>query len=538
MTRRNTFSIASLGVVLLAARVHAADHSAILPYVADDVVAVGYFQLDKVDLAAMTNELKEWGTPDEALQDLAEHFTPSDDLRTELIAAGCDRVYFLFRVTESIKGGVTLVLPVGEKGDAKAVHVAMADFGGRLWALLDLGWGISSAKGDVVFVLPAKEGAPGEPLKPGVEPPRKEVADALAAIGDADAAFAIVGDADSRRVLREMLPSFPPPIPEIDGKLLADGVRWAGLAITFPPQPTITVMVDAADSNAATTLSQANDKIIALAKVEEAKVLITGEPTEKARAAALLPILSQLTPVIFRTRLSITFGDDPREMAAMKATFGPALASAREAAYNQQRMNDFKQLALGILNYESSKGALPPAAIRDQSGKALLSWRVAILPWIEQNSLYDQFHLDEPWDSEHNLKLVEKMPELYADPDPTIRHALGDAGRTTFVVPVGDKAVFRPNASEGSKYRDIKDGTSNTVMIVEVVPERAVVWTKPDDWDVDLKDSLRGVKRSDRTGFTAAYCDGSVRLVPNTIDPANWAKILTCDGGEVVDFSY
>ena len=75
-----------------------------------------------------------------------------------------------------------------------------------------------------------------------------------------------------------------------------------------------------------------------------------------------------------------------------------------------------KQIVLAMWNYEDLKKHLPPVAIRDKNGKALLSWRVAILPQLEQGALYNEFHLDEPWDSEHNKALVAKMPAVLPRP--------------------------------------------------------------------------------------------------------------------------
>jgi hypothetical protein len=207
----------------------------------------------------------------------------------------------------------------------------------------------------------------------------------------------------------------------------------------------------------------------------------------------------------------------------------------RSELHRNARMNQFKQLALGMLNHESARGALPAAASYDAEGKPLLSWRVQILPYMDQLDLWKQFHLDEPWDSEHNRKLIEKMPDVYADPDPTVRAAVGDNGRTTFVVPTGDGLLF--GGKEATTYKDIIDGTSNTILAVEVVPERAVVWTKPDDWEVDLKDPLRGVKRSDRDWFNTTWCDGSGRILSNSIDADVFRALLTPSGKEVVNHS-
>ncbi len=94
-------------------------------------------------------------------------------------------------------------------------------------------------------------------------------------------------------------------------------------------------------------------------------------------------------------------------------------------------MNNLKQIGLAMHNYESTFGTFPPAYIADKAtGKPLLSWRVAILPFLEQDALYKQFHLDEPWDSAHNKTLIARMPPVYRSPgrrrqagNDTVRHA-------------------------------------------------------------------------------------------------------------------
>ncbi|HVS35105.1 MAG TPA: DUF1559 domain-containing protein, partial [Gemmataceae bacterium] len=94
-----------------------------------------------------------------------------------------------------------------------------------------------------------------------------------------------------------------------------------------------------------------------------------------------------------------------------------AVDNVRDAARRATMVNDLKQLGLAVHNYHDANGAFPKPAIYDKDGKPLLSWRVMLLPYLEQNELYQQFHLDEPWDSDHNKKLLEKMPKVFAPPD-------------------------------------------------------------------------------------------------------------------------
>jgi hypothetical protein len=190
-------------------------------------------------------------------------------------------------------------------------------------------------------------------------------------------------------------------------------------------------------------------------------------------------------------------------------------------------------MTIAMLNYHDTQKHLPASAeIRNKVGKPLLSWRVAILPYLEESDLYKQFHLDEPWDSPHNRTLISKMPSVFADPDPKLKE-LTRAGKTTYQVPVAPETVFY--SSEGTSYREITDGTSKTVLIVEVEPSRAVEWTKPQDWEVDMQNPLEGVARDDRKVFTAGFADGHVQAMAVDADPAKLRGLLTRSGQEVFD---
>src|SRR5438477_510375 len=124
-------------------------------------------------------------------------------------------------------------------------------------------------------------------------------------------------------------------------------------------------------------------------------------------------------------------------------------------------------------NYHDTYRHFPPQALTDKNGKPLLSWRVAILPFIEQDNLYRQFKLNEPWDSEHNKKLLETMPKVYASVNANTKEKF----ETFYQVFVGKGTVFEPG--EKISFPQIPDGTSNTLMAVEAGD--SVPWTKPED---------------------------------------------------------
>jgi hypothetical protein len=181
----------------------------------------------------------------------------------------------------------------------------------------------------------------------------------------------------------------------------------------------------------------------------------------------------------------------------------PAVQKVREAAARSQSSNNLKQIGLAMFNYESAYQTFPPAAIVDKKGNKLLSWRVTILPFIEQEQLYKQFHLDEPWDSEHNKKLIPLMPKVYADP-----RMLAGPGETYYKVFVGKDAGF--DWVKGRKIADFTDGTSNTIMTAAAGP--AVVWTKPDDFEFDSEKDPPDLTKPFAAVIVGMF-DGSVRTL-------------------------
>ncbi|HWG41818.1 MAG TPA: DUF1559 domain-containing protein [Gemmataceae bacterium] len=211
------------------------------------------------------------------------------------------------------------------------------------------------------------------------------------------------------------------------------------------------------------------------------------------------------------------------------ATVGVALLEAvqktRAAASRAQSSNNLKQIAIAMHGYNDSIGRLPAHATYDKNGKPLLSWRVMILPYIEQQDLYKQFHLDEPWDSEHNKKLLAKMPKLYASPSD--EKTLKD--HTTYYQGfVGKGAFFE--GKQGLRFpQEFPDGTSNTLMIVEA--SKAVPWTKPEDIVYDASKPLPELCRPGAAGFLASLCDGSVHFISKAITEKTLRNAITRNDG-------
>ena len=195
-------------------------------------------------------------------------------------------------------------------------------------------------------------------------------------------------------------------------------------------------------------------------------------------------------------------------------------------------------MVLGCLNFESARQNFPPAYSMNEKGEKLLSWRVHLLPFFEQEQLYQQFKLDEPWDSAHNKQLIEQMPKIFLNPNLAL-----EPGYTTYLGVTGEKGAFAPPNTDGGTYEgsigfgDIIDGASNTILIVEANQENAVPWTKPSDLDIDQVQDLLGACRGVWPGsINVAFCDGSCHsLIEQIISNQELRILMTYNDGEKVD---
>lgn len=239
-------------------------------------------------------------------------------------------------------------------------------------------------------------------------------------------------------------------------------------------------------------------------------------------------IVEMLTPELDGRRLSIngSLNQGMATQGVLVSLLLPAIQAARQAARRTSSQNNLKQMGLAFWNYHDVYRNFP-TDIYDEDGNALLSWRVAILPFIEQNELYQRFHLDEPWDSPHNLALAKVVPPVFISPNQST-----PSGTTPYLRPVGEK--FLNNGAEKIQVRQITDGTSNTIFAVEALPDQAQPWTKPADLMVDPNNPLAGVIDGTRPSFTVLLGDGSVRDFMNDLDPEVFKALLTRNGGEVV----
>ena len=195
----------------------------------------------------------------------------------------------------------------------------------------------------------------------------------------------------------------------------------------------------------------------------------------------------------------------------MFAVMLPAFRTVREVKRRADCAENLKQIALAMFKFEDAHGAFPAAAITDEQGRPLLSWRVAILPYLgpEAEALYSEFHLDEAWDSPHNRPLLDRMPEVYACPD---EQPQGKPTTTNYLVSVGPSKLFT-GKPKGVKLQNWAAGTSRTLMVTE--SDQSVPWTAPREISTGAgpETGPRAPDAGSRHpgGYHVVMADGSVR---------------------------
>ncbi|HEV3165195.1 MAG TPA: DUF1559 domain-containing protein [Isosphaeraceae bacterium] len=213
--------------------------------------------------------------------------------------------------------------------------------------------------------------------------------------------------------------------------------------------------------------------------------------------------------------------------ALMAAVVRPALESSRQSRCRE----NLQQIGLALLQYHETHRHLPAAAITDDRGQTLLSWRVAILPDLGRRDLYDQFRLDQPWDSPHNRALLAKMPKVFACPSESGHNV----GITTYRVLYGREGPFdgaKPlfDRTRGVDLREVLDGTNNTIMVAET--GQPVPWTKPEELFFAEDKPMPRFSSRHASGFNALFADGTVRFLKFELQAGIVRALITRDGSE------
>jgi hypothetical protein len=482
---------------------------AIAPYADPDVVAVVQLDLVRGNLGALTARL----AGEEPRGAVAEVSKVLMTWSERLKQAGAREIYGIVSL-DDLPGLPVVVVPLANGADADRIGQVLC---GQAGPSSPIAFPACATIRDAVVAGSPRALERVKNLRPVHRP---ELSAAFAAVGDDAMGLRVLmlPSDDTRRVFEELIPTLPR---ELGGGPITQwtrGIRWMAAGLDGR-RPSLQIVVASPDPQAAQVLERTGRTLMAV---------LPHAPVDRE----IPRLLARLKTEVDANRIRVT-ADAEVAAGVIDSIVGPM----RESAAQAECTNNEKQIALAIHNYIGShKGLFPPAYSTSRDGKPLLSWRVLILPYLEQEALFKQFHLDEPWDSPHNRTLIARMPGVYRCPLES-REAAGD-GKTRYLAPRGGDTVFR--GADPIALKDITDGTSNTIILVDAGDERAVPWTKPDDGDITPEDeaAFRAIfsahRRRRGAGTVAAFADGAVRFLHENGRPATIRALTTYNRGEVL----
>lgn len=220
-------------------------------------------------------------------------------------------------------------------------------------------------------------------------------------------------------------------------------------------------------------------------------------------------------------------------IALLRPAYDGAREAAIEAGRRAQCVNNLKQIALALNNYEQEYNALPPAYTVDANGEPLHSWRTLILPYLEQRSLYESIDLKKPWNDPANAVALENSLSVYRCPEWRSKAGGPPLNATTYRAIVAPGGCFDPTRPR--RLAEITDGARSTLMVIEVGEEDAVPWMIPVDANEAMVMSLGSAAKPPHAGGrNACFVDGVARgLKADT--PAEFLRaLMSIAGGEEI----
>lgn len=257
---------------------------------------------------------------------------------------------------------------------------------------------------------------------------------------------------------------------------------------------------------------------------------ITGNPNENPDNVSDTPERKQHTrSALTLVELLVVLGI----LAILLVFLLPPVSRSRTAARRTQCKNNLKHIGLALHNYSDAYDSFPPAYTVDAEGNPLHSWRTLILPFIDQKPLYDTIDLSKPWNDPANAEAYKTVLRAYSCP--SVGPEDLPTSHTTYQSLVTSNSFFRWSGPR--QFSDVKDGASNTLMVIEVAPKHAVHWMDPRDADIRSVFGSGPEPNLDHEGGThALLVDGSVRFISAEITPTQLRGMVSIAGNEKVDF--
>jgi len=499
------------GIILVCSTVLGQDASRekhLQRWVDEQTIAVGSIDVRRIDMAAAMEKLTKLIGP--GMPQPNETKTSMVAMRDGLLKADAEHLYLVYGNAE-LGGMPTVIVPLTDKNKAEEIAALVADgrsapFKGNASPLgKTVNWKVVDEY--VVIGTPAAITAK-ESLKPTT---RQQLAAALQSKTRGAIQVYLIPSGDIRKVLSEMMPLLPKELGGGSSSVITQGLQWAAIGVDLPPSLSGTLRVQTSNG------AQAQELVVLWKKMLE---VIKAEASRPGREH---PVGKKIQE--FLSALEIKVEGGTIEIAATAEKLEPLteLLAKSMAANTGDVLNasNMRQMLIAMHNFHIDFNRLPNQAICDKDGKPLLSWRVAVLPYLGQDHLYKEFKQDEPWDSDHNKKLIEKMPKIFTHPvakNVPANHTLYQV----FYSKKGDKpaAAIMENTKITLGQLTVQDGTSNTFVLTDAATT-AVPWTKPADLYYDGKvENLPKLASPRGDGWAhAAFGDASVRRFKVTANP-------------------
>ena len=488
----------------------------------DTTIGFARVRLDRLDFTSLEQLAKKsFGDQPGMNQQVAALLGPVKQLRQQFIEVGVTEFHVVLDL-EFIRFGPYLLIEHRDDANTEQIGNLIKGITGPL--KIFTGQTIEPFRG---FLFA------GDPLilnhlKEGHTAPRPHLADALKTVDSAAIQIMYCPTDDQLRAIRETVPTLPPPGDQIDGVKLADGIQFATIGLRLEPEPVVSLRIHSRTEEAAELLKQ----------VQHDSLNVVAEMAQKMMP---VPGFEDVVKTLKLNRNGVKLlmdyhASESQSVEPLMRLFNTMLQRQLVNSRYQELNNTMKRLGIAMHNWHDVHKVLPAHANYSQDETPLLSWRVHILPYLDNQALYEQFHLDEPWDSPHNKSLIPLMPGYYKVPGSKV----AKEGKTGIVFPIlPDGSAITTGTKNGIQMREIEDGTVNTAMITVVDDEHSVIWTKPDDLTINPDQSLKGLLRWKRANgesvIPATFADGSMHSLPADMDATLWLKLLTRAGGEVVE---
>jgi hypothetical protein len=492
------------------------DPPRIAPYLTDTAFGFARVQLDRLDLDPVKQFAQQYAA---GLGGQPEQFemmiSVVQQVQKQFVDAGATDLYVVMEL-ENLLYGPYVILEYKNGADIAELTKALQDVVAKLPPPV-----IREYKTLDGFLFAGDEQILNN-ITSGYVAERPQLSAAIADVESDPLQIVICPSPDQLRAIQETVPAFPAPFQQVNGEILARGIHFVALGGRLEPEPRVRAVIQSTDTDSAEVLLKAERQAVAMV-------------TKLVAAEFPMPGLDQLADKLNmrreNDRLLLDFSFQPDEWNQLAALLKKPTEGMREQAKAQQSKNNLKQFGLAMHNWHDVYKVFPAHANYSEDGKPLLSWRVHLLPYLGQVELYQKFYLNEPWDSEHNKLLISQMPDVFAVPG----SAVAKDGKTGYVFPIlPDGSAITTGTKDGIQFKEITDGTSNTAMIIVADNEHSVIWTKPEDLEIDPDKPLAGLRFDSEGRFQVTFADGSVRGILKSIDPNVWLAVLTRAGEEVI----